>query len=713
MSVLKSLMEKNFIEYASYVIIDRAIPDIRDGCKPVQRRILNTLFEIHDGKFHKVANVIGETMKLHPHGDASIRDALVVLANKEYFIEKQGNFGNIITGHEAAAARYIECRLTPLARENLFNKALTDYIPSYDGRKKEPLYLRSKLPVLLMLGTEGIAVGMSTKILPHNFIELLAAQIKILQKQKVEVYPDFIQGGFIDVSGYEDGLGKVRVRARIETRGDKNLVITEIPYGTTTMSLISSIESAVQKGKVSVSTISDYTTDKVEIELHCSRGSTVDDVLPQLYAYTNCEMLVSSNILVIRENHPVEITVTEYLKEFTKQLKKQIKEELEYELQQLEDKQHWLTLEHIFIIHKVYKRLEKAKSEEGLRKTVYVGMMPFTNLFIRNMTDDDVKRLLELKIRRISAYDIKKHEKEIDDIVVKIEECRGKLRNLTKTTITYVQGLVEKYAEAYPRKTEITTFDVIDKKEVARADIKLSYDPETGFFGQSVRNQEKSITVSEYDRILVITSDGTYRIMAPPDKVLLTGKLLYCRVFDQDKGATFTIVYRDNNKIAWGKQIHIDKFITDKVYSMFPASKYGMIYFKEKKSKDTIVLHFEKTPRAKVLEAPYDLSDLKVCSNTSRGSRLHAKPVTKITFGPGKKSGTKKSTKAKAVSGAATKKKKAGTKTSAKKGTAAGTGTKKKTGTKKTAKKKSGKTTGQKKSGGKSSSKTKSRKKKK
>lgn len=697
MSVLKTLMEKNFVEYASYVIIDRAIPDIRDGCKPVQRRILNTLFEIHDGKFHKVANVIGETMKLHPHGDASIRDALVVLANKEYFIEKQGNFGNIVTGHEAAAARYIECRLTPLARENLFNKALTEYIPSYDGRKKEPLFLCSKLPVLLMLGTEGIAVGMSTKILPHNFIELLKAQIKVLKKQKVEIYPDFMQGGLIDVTDYEDGQGKVRVRARIMTKGDKKLIIKEIPYSTTTMSLISSIESAVQKGKVGISTISDYTTDTVEIELHCSRGATVDDVLPQLYAYTSCEVPVSSNIIVIKDNHPVEITVTEYITEFTKQLKKQIKAEIEYELKQLEDKQHWLTLEHIFIVNKVYKRLEKAKTEEQLSKTVYVGMMPFANLFIRNMNDDDVKRLLELKIRRISAYDIKKHKNEIDDIVAKIEECRLKLKNLTRTTIQYIQGLIEKYGDMYPRRTEITTFDVIDKKEVARADIKISYDPETGFFGQGVKNQEKSITVSEYDRILVITADGTYRIMAPPDKVLLPAKLLYCKVFDQKKGAAFTLIYRDNNRIAWGKQLHIDKFITDKVYSMFPVSRYGMLYFKEKKSRDTVVLHFVKTPRAKVFKAEYDLSELRLCSNTSRGNRLHAKPVHKITIGPLKTAPAEPEKKA-------TEKKKSATRSK--------TG-KKKTGMKKSGKTKTGKTSLKKKTKGKSSAKTKTRSRKK
>ncbi|MBN1699470.1 MAG: DNA topoisomerase IV subunit A [Spirochaetales bacterium] len=632
MSQLKPLMERNFVEYASYVIVDRAIPDIRDGCKPVQRRILDTLMTIHDGKFHKVANVIGETMKLHPHGDASIRDALVVLANKEYFIEKQGNFGNVITGHNAAAPRYIECRLTPLARENLFNRQLTEYKPSYDGRKKEPVFLPAKLPVLLMLGAEGIAVGMTTKILPHNFIELLRAQVDILKKKQIEIYPDFFQGGLVDVSEYDDGAGRVRVRARIDTKGEKKLIIREIPYSTTTTNLINSIEAAVQKGKVSVGTISDFTTERVEIELHCSRGATVEDVLPQLFAYTECEMSVNSNIVVIRNNHPVEITVTQYLNEITAQLRNQIKAELELELAGLTERRHWLTLEHLFIVNKVYKRLEKAGSEEQLVAEVYEGMMGFSSLFIRPMTDDDVKRLLELKIRRISVYDIKKHKKETDDIVARIEECGEKLKSLTKTTISFLEGLIVRYADHYPRRTEITRFSTVDKKTVAKADIRMSYDPETGFFGTSIRGGVSSITVSEYDRVLVVTDDGTYRIMAPADKVLLTGRMLYCGIFDQEKGAVFTLVYRDDNKVAWGKQIHISKFITDKLYTLFPPSRYGILYFREKNTHDVLLLHFVKTKRSKLLEAEYDCSGLKTASNASRGTRLHAKPVARITI---------------------------------------------------------------------------------
>jgi topoisomerase IV subunit A len=630
MSELKPLMEKNFLEYASYVIIDRAIPDLRDGCKPVQRRILNTLFEMDDGKFHKVANVIGETMKLHPHGDVSIGDALVVLANKEYFIERQGNFGNILTGHEAAASRYIECRLTKLARENLFDPALTQYAPSYDGRKDEPVFFPAKLPVLLMLGTEGIAVGMSTKILPHNFIELLEAQVKILKKQPFKLYPDFLQGGQIDVSEYDDGKGKVRVRAKIEKTGPKKVVIREIPFSTTTASIISSIEAAAQKGKVSIGSINDFTTEHVEIELNTSRGVEADAVIPELYAYTECEVSIQSNMVVIRKDHPVDITVSEYLEEITAQLRNQIRAELELELANLTDRQHWLTLEHIFIVNKVYKEIEKAKSEEQIRSEVYKGMAPFARLFIRPMNDDDVKRLIELRIRRISAYDIKKHKQDVDDIIARIEETKAKLKSLTRTTIDYLEQLIAAYAEQYQRRTEIITFQSVDKKTVAKADIKLTYDPETGFFGEAVKGSDFQLTVSEYDRILIVLDDGTYRIAAPPEKILLEGKVLWCSVFNPTRGIAFAFVYKDDKGIAWGKKVKISKFITDKIYNLFPPSKNRIIYFTNKKPLPKVKLVFVKSKRQKIKEASFDLENLKWCANASRGLKLADKPIARL-----------------------------------------------------------------------------------
>ncbi len=635
---LKPLMEGYFLDYASYVIMDRAIPDLRDGCKPVQRRILHTLFETHDGKFHKVANIIGETMKLHPHGDASIADALVVLANKDYFIEKQGNFGNIVTGHPAAAPRYTECRLTPLALETLFNPALTESIPSYDGRRLEPKELPAKVPVLLMLGGEGIAVGMSTTILPHNFPELLQALIAILKGEKIELYPDFPQGGFIDISEYSDGIGKIKVRAKIEkVSGVQKLVIREIPFSTTTTSLIASIESAVQKGKVSVSKISDFTSDHVEIELALSRGAEPDKVIDQLYANTDCEVSITSNMVVIRNERPVEVTVSEYLKEFSLILKKQIKAELEHDQARLEDRRHWLTLERIFIENRVYKRLEKAGTEEAIRREVYTGMKPFSRQFVRPMKDEDVARLLDLRIRRISAYDLKKNKGEIDDIVAELRQIARKLKNLTKTVIEWLSGLNTKYGAQYPRRTEVETFHTVDKVAVAKANIRMSYDREAGYFGSSVRGSEFVMNVTEYDRILAVTADGTYRIMAPAEKAWMPGALLYAAIFDKTKGAHFTLVYRDASGVAWGKKVHIERFITNKTYSLVKEGSLGIAYLADKKAPGTLKLSMVPAKRQKVKSVNVDPAKIPVCGLTARGLRLSAKPVEKVEFLPAEK----------------------------------------------------------------------------
>ena len=631
MANLEPMMEGNFLEYASYVIIDRAIPDMRDGCKPVQRRILQTLSQSDDGKFHKVANIIGETMKLHPHGDASIGDALVVLANKEYFIERQGNFGNPITGDKAAAARYIECRLTPLARETLFNKNLTEYQPSYDGRKQEAVCLPSKLPVILMLGTEGIAVGMATKILPHNFAELLQGQIDILNGKEPSIYPDFLHGGIMDVSEYEDGKGKVKIRAKIEADGDKRVVIKEIPASTTTENLIASIENAAQKGKVKIGGISDFTTDQVEIELSLPRGIYADEVIPQLYAYTDCEVSISSNIVVIRDRHPIEITVGQLLKDLTARLKDILKRELEWELDQLENKQHWLTLEQIFIENRVYKRIEEAKTEEAVYKEVYTGMNKFKKLFIREMNDDDVKRLLEIRIRRISAYDINKTRKDIDDIVKAIKAINTKLRNMKKTTVTYLNDLLKKYGGDYPRRTEISTFQEIDKKEVARSNLKVSYDPKSGFFGTSVKGLDKyNLSLTEFDRVLIVSRDGAYRFCSPDEKILISDKAVYYDIYDQENGIEFTIIYRDKKKNAWAKKVKLDKFTRNREYEFIKdkAGKIEHIFVGEHNVK--VDMDLVLAPRQKLKKAKFDLAEVPFQGAGARGVRMAPKPVAKF-----------------------------------------------------------------------------------
>ena len=630
MSYIEPLMRQNFLEYASYVIMDRAIPDLRDGLKPVQRRILNTLFEVDDGRFHKVANVIGETMKLHPHGDASIGDALVVLANKEYFIEKQGNFGNLLTGHPSAAARYIECRLTPLARETLFNKKLTEYQPSYDGRKDEPVFLPAKLPVTLMLGTEGIAVGMSTRILPHNLGELLEAQIQILRKEPIALFPDFLQGGLMEALEYEDGLGKVRVRAKIDRKDEKTLVIREVPYGTTTESLIQSIETAVQKGKVKVSSIDDRTAEKVEVVIHLPRGIYADEVEPQLYLYTHCEVSITSNLLVIQDERPVELTVTDALEFLTQQLREQIRAELELELSELEDRQHYLTLEQIFIENRVYKNIETVKTAAGVREAVYTGMAPYKEFFIREMNDDDVERLLKIPIRRISLYDIEKFRKELDDISRAIKDCSKRLRQLTKTTIGYLEGLIEKYADQYPRRTEIVEFDEITKHEVALQNIKLSYDPQTGFFGSEVKGSKYEMAVSEFDKILVVMAKGVYKIVEPPEKLLVGKKVLAIEPFNNDEGMILSYVYRDEDRCAWAKKIHITGFIKDKEYDLIKDSKgtVDKLWVGEVDYQIFCLLEPKKRQRKK--DAWYDMEELDVCGLAARGSRITTREVAKV-----------------------------------------------------------------------------------
>jgi topoisomerase-4 subunit A len=630
MSQLESLMKDHFIEYASYFILDRAIPELRDGLKPVQRRIMHTLFKMNDGRFHKVANVIGDSMKLHPHGDASIGDALVVLANKDYFIERQGNFGNLLTGHPSAAPRYIECRLTELALETMFHPALTEFVPSYDGRNEEPVVLPAKLPVVLMTGAEGIAVGMATKILPNNLIEIWKAQIAVLKNKKFQLYPDFQQGGLMDVSNYEDGAGKVDLRALIESRDRKTVVIREIPFGTTTEGIISSIESAIQKGRVKIASIDDFTTDKVEIELSIARGSDAKEVIPQLYAYTDCQVSVSSNLNVIHDRKPVQMTVSAIVLGLTAALKEQLKRELEYDREQLIDRKHWLTLEQIFVEKRVYKDIENKKTSEAVRKAVWDGMQKHNRLFVRPMVDEDVSRLLEVRIRRISAYDIERNRKEIEDIDKKIKAIERKLKNMVKTSTDYLEGMIEKYKGDYPRRTKITEIKAVDKKAVARQNLRISYDKKTSYFGTEVRGDQFKMTVSEFEHILGIGKDGTFRIMSSPEKVLFTGPMIYAELFDPEKGVEFTVVYRDAKRMAFAKKVKIDKFIRNREYRLIkdkggridlllPASDNGMVH-----------MDFVPAKRQRLKEMDFDLSTLELTSPAARGARMAPKPIGKL-----------------------------------------------------------------------------------
>lgn len=620
---LRRLYRRNFLEYASYVIKDRAIPDVADGLKPVQRRILWSLFQKDDGRFNKVANVIGHCMQYHPHGDRSIGDALVSLANRGYFIEKQGNFGNILTGDEASAARYIECRLTDLARETLFNKRITDFVPSYDGRNREPVLLPAKMPVLLLLGAEGIAVGMSTRILPHNFQEVLKAQISCLKDQDFQLYPDFPQGGRIDVSDYEDGRGRVRNRARIEIDGNKNLVIRELPWGTTTESVISSIELASKKGKVKISSIDDYTTDKVEINIRLSRGVTTDEGIKRLYAHTDCETSHSSKVVVIEEGNPVDTTVSEVVHYCTGRLIEILKLELKLEISDCEEKLHWLTLEQIFIENRIYKQIEECKSLERIRSTVRKGMSPFLDQEGIEMTGEDVERLLGLKIRRISRFDIESHREEMGTIRADMKRARSYLRNIVGYAVDYLESLLEKYGKNYPRLTAVEDFSDIDVKEVAIRNLKAGFNRETGLLGTTIKG-ERSFSVSEYDRFVFFLDDGTYRVVPVQDKYFIDGTVLYCGVLDRDR--VFTVVYRqEKTDIAYIKRFRVDSFIMDKEYRFIPGEGSLLFFTAEEDMK--LDIWFQRKKRMRKRKEDALISDFRVTSDSAKGVQLCGRKI--------------------------------------------------------------------------------------
>src|SRR5213594_494953 len=446
-------VDTGFLQYASYVIRDRAIPNLADGLKPVQRRILWSLNEKDDGRFIKVATISGHCAQYHPHGEAAISDALVVLVNKRYLIEGQGNFGNIFTGDPPAAPRYIECRLTDLASAEIFNDDLTEFVPSYDGRNQEPIALPSKLPALLMLGTEGIAVGMACKILPHNFPELLQAQVAILKQQPFKLLPDFPTGGLMDAREYKDGTGSIKVRAKLKTKDDSTVVVKEIPPTTTTDSLIGSIEDAARKGKIKVKTVNDFTSEEVEIEIKAPSGVGAEQLLDALYAFTDCEVTIASRIVVIRDNRPVEMTVSEVLKENTTQLVEILKRELEWKEKKLQDELHFRTLERIFIEERIYKKIERCKTNDAVVAAVHNGFKPFRRQLLRELTGADVERLLAVRIRRISLFDINQHREEMERVKAELAETGKNLKHLTKYVIGHLEALLQKYGPQYPRLT--------------------------------------------------------------------------------------------------------------------------------------------------------------------------------------------------------------------------------------------------------------------
>ena len=636
MAFIKNIFDRNFLEYASYVIKDRAIPDLEDGLKPVQRRILHTLFEMDDGKFHKVANVTGQCSKYHPHGEQSINPALVVLANKALFIDRQGNFGNLFTGDDAAAARYIECRITPLAKDIFYNPKLTPWVDSYDGRNREPVLFPAKIPVVLILGVEGIAVGMSTKILPHNAVEVLEAEIACLTGKKFELYPDFPTGGYVDVSGYEEGNGKVLVRAKLDTSDPKRILITELPFGSTTESIINSIDAAARNGRIKIQGINDFTTDKVEIEIKLARGVYAEETVDALFAFTECEQSISVNLLVIKNGLPAVMTANDIIKYHAKQLVKILTKELELEKKELLDKLHLRTLERIFIEERIYKAIEKMKTAKGVQDAVIDGFKPFLKeIGPRGVSADDVEHLLRIPIRRISLYDINKAKDEMEQINARIKEINAHLKNITAYSVSYLKSIIAKIKANEEigrgeRKTVVGAFDKVIAKEVVKRDVDLKYDSKTGYLGTNISGA-KIAEVSPYDRILAIRKNGMYTVMDLCEKTFVGADAWWIGPADKEElsKTIFTIIYKDKDSgCACIKRCVIEGWIIGKDY--FLVGDGAEVMHIDTRQKFSFTVKYAPKPRLKVLTENFKAHDYNVRGLKAGGIRLSNKEALKV-----------------------------------------------------------------------------------
>ena len=623
MDDLKEQMKDHFIRYASYVICDRAIPNVTDGLKLVQRRILETLFRQGDEKLHKVANIVGQSMQLHPHGDAPIYEALVNLANKGFLLDRQGNFGSIYTGDPAAAARYIETRLSKLARETLFNPDITETLPSYDGRNVEPVTLPAKIPLLLMQGAEGIAVGMSTRILPHNFSELIEAEIAFLEGKNFRIYPDFPTGGIMDRSEYDKGLGKVKLRAKIEIKDPKTLVISEICYGTTTESLIRSIDEAAKKGKLKIEGIYDYTAEKVEIEIKLPRGQYAEEMLDALYGFTECEVALSSQVMVIKDNLPWETNVHDILAYNATKLVEFLKRELEIEQGRLLERVFYKTLERIFIENRLYKKIESIKTLEGIHETLQASFKPYLKKLQREPLQEDRDRLLQIPIRRISQFDIDKNKEEIALLQETLHGVEKHLRNVKKYAIGYLRTLLEKYGAEFPRRTRIKAIEEIDRRAIETKEVKIGFDVQSGFLGTKVSGPVQ-FTCTNFDKILIFFKDGNYKVVNIAEKQYFEGAVF---ALVADKRTVISVVYRNKEtKCAWGKRFVVDKFILDKLYRYFD----GELEYISSDADAAVELHFGLTPKLKQKKQNVFFKDIPIGGAQTKGIRLSKNKIKKV-----------------------------------------------------------------------------------
>lgn len=623
MDDLKHQMKEHFIQYASYVILDRAIPNVVDGLKPVQRRILETLWKQNDDKLHKVANIVGQTIQLHPHGDAPIYEALVTLANKGYLLDRQGNFGNIFTGDPSAAMRYIETKLSSLAKETLFNPDITEKVPSYDGRNLEPVTLPAKIPLLLMQGADGIAVGMATHIFPHNFIELLEAEIAFLEGRNFKIFPDFPTGGIMDRSEYDKGRGKVKVRAKIEVKDPKTLVIREICYGTTTESLIRSIDEAAKKGKIKIEGINDYTARQVEIEVKLPRGQYAEEMLDALYAFTECEVTLNSQIIVIKDGFPWETDVHEIIGFNATKLVEFLRRELEIERDRLLEKIFYKTLERIFIENRLYKKIETVKTLEGIHTTLQDSLKPYRKKLLREPTQEDREKLLQIPIRKISQFDIDKNKEEILTLQESLQKTEKFLKNVKKYAIDYLKKLIEKYKADFPRKTKFKAIEEIDRRAIETKELKVGFDPATGFIGTKVSGS--SFTCTNFDKLIVFSKDGSYRVINIPEKQYFE-KIAWVGV--ADKKTLMNVLYKHKSTgFPWAKRFVVDKFILDKEYRFIDED--GELLYISADAKD-LELQFSEKGGKKVKPQVVVFKDIPLKGAQTRGVRIASQRIKKV-----------------------------------------------------------------------------------
>ena len=634
---VSGMYQEWFLDYASYVILERAIPSIYDGLKPVQRRILHSMRELEDGRYNKVANIVGNTMKYHPHGDMAISDAMVQIGQKELLIDMQGNWGNTFTGDRAAASRYIEARLTKFALEVVYNPKTTKWQPSYDGRNKEPIDLPIKFPLLLAQGVEGIAVGLSTKILPHNFNELIDASILHLKGKKFQIFPDFLTSGLIDVSDYNDGLrgGKVRIRAKILQEDKTTLKITEIPFGTTTGSLIDSVLKANDKGKIKIKKIEDNTAAEVEILIHLVPGSSLDKTIDALYAFTDCEISISPNACVINEQTPEFLTVSEILIHNTNNTVDLLKKELEIELDELQEQWHFSSLERIFIENRIYHDIEEEETWEGVIAAIDKGLKPHIAHLVRPVTEEDIVRLTEIRIKRISKFDLDKAQQFIESLEDKIENVKHHLANLIDYAIDYFKNLKTKYGKGKERKTEIRTFDTIDATKVAVANTRFYVDRTEGFIGTSLKKDEFLFECSDIDDIVVFKNDGSMIVTKVDTKTFVGKGIIHIGIWHKnDKRTIYNLIYRDGkNGPAYQKRFAVTGITRDKEYDLTAGNKGSeVLYFSANPNGEAEVVSIilKTHQRIKKLKFDIDFADLAIKGRASKGNLVTKYPIKKV-----------------------------------------------------------------------------------